>query len=165
VSIDQVRDRLAGVITDPLAAVGLDVEAIELTSAGKRRLLRVAIDKDGGISLDDIAEATKEVSQLLDESDAMGEQAYLLEVTAPGVDRPLTLPRHWRRNRDRLVKVTLVDGESLTGRIVGSDDERATLDVDGTTRELVYADVAKAKVQVEFNRRPGRDTIDEDEEA
>jgi ribosome maturation factor RimP len=165
VSIDQVRDRLAGVITDPLAAVGLDVEAIELTSAGKRRLLRVAIDKDGGISLDDIAEATKEVSQLLDESDAMGEQAYLLEVTSPGVDRPLTLPRHWRRNRDRLVKVTLVDGESLTGRIVGSDDERATLDVDGTTRELVYADVAKAKVQVEFNRRPGRDTIDEDEEA
>ena len=97
-SIDQVRDRLAGVITDPLAAVGLDVEAIELTSAGKRRLLRVAVDKDGGVSLDDIAEATKEVSQLLDESDAMGEQAYLLEVTSPGVDRPLTLPRHWRRN-------------------------------------------------------------------
>jgi ribosome maturation factor RimP len=163
VSIDQVRDRLAGVIIDPLAAVGLDVEAIELTSAGRRRLLRVAVDKDGGVSLDDIAEATKEVSRLLDESDAMGDHAYLLEVTSPGVDRPLTLPRHWRRNRDRLVKIDLVDGESLTGRIHDTDEDRVTLDVEGIHREVAYADVAKAKVQVEFNRRSGR--TDEDEEA
>ena len=83
-SIDQTRDRLAGVITDPLAAVGLDVEAVELTPAGKRRMLRVAVDKDGGVTLDDIAEATKEVSRLLDDSDVMGEQPYTLEVTSPG---------------------------------------------------------------------------------
>ncbi len=152
-SIDQVRDRLAGVITEPLAASGLDVEAIELTNAGKRRLLRVAVDKDGGVSLDDIAEATKEVSRLLDETDVMGEQAYLLEVTSPGTDRPLTLPRHWRRNEDRLVKATLSDGQTVTGRVVAADEERATLDVDGATRELAYADVAKAKVQIEFNRK------------
>jgi ribosome maturation factor RimP len=153
VSIDQTRDRLAGVITDPLAAVGLDVEAVELTPAGKRRMLRVAVDKDGGVTLDDIAEATKEVSRLLDDSDVMGEQPYTLEVTSPGTDRPLTLPRHWRRNESRLVKVTLVDGETVTGRISGSDDERATLDVDGTTRDVAYVDVAKAKVQIEFNRK------------
>jgi ribosome maturation factor RimP len=153
VSIDQTRDRLAGVITDPLAAVGLDVEAVELTPAGKRRMLRVAVDKDGGVTLDDIAEATKEVSRVLDDSDVMGEQPYTLEVTSPGTDRPLTLPRHWRRNESRLVKVTLVDGETVTGRISGSDDERATLDVDGTTRDVAYADVAKAKIQIEFNRK------------
>jgi ribosome maturation factor RimP len=153
VSIDQTRDRLAGVITDPLAAVGLDVEAVELTPAGKRRMLRVAVDKDGGVTLDDIAEATKEVSRLLDETDVMGEQAYLLEVTSPGTDRPLTLPRHWRRNADRLVKATLRDGQSVTGRIVAADEERATLDVDGSSREIAYADVAKAKVQIEFNRK------------
>ncbi len=152
-SIDQVRDRLAGVITEPLAASGLDVEAIELTNAGKRRLLRVAVDKDGGVTLDDIAEATKEVSRLLDETDVMGEQAYLLEVTSPGTDRPLTLPRHWRRNEDRLVKATLTDGQTVTGRVVAADEERATLDVDGATRELAYAEVAKAKVQIEFNRK------------
>lgn len=152
-SIDQTRDRLAGVITDPLAAVGLDVEAVELTPAGKRRMLRVAVDKDGGVTLDDIAEATKEVSRVLDYSDVMGEQPYTLEVTSPGTDRPLTLPRHWRRNESRLVKVTLVDGETVTGRISGSDDERATLDVDGTTRDVAYADVAKAKIQIEFNRK------------
>ncbi len=152
-SIDQTRDRLAGVITDPLAAVGLDVEAIELTPAGKRRMLRVAVDKDGGVTLDDIAEATKEVSRLLDDSDVMGEQPYTLEVTSPGTDRPLTLPRHWRRNEGRLVKVTLADGESVTGRILGTDEERATLDVDGTKRDVAYTDVGKAKIQIEFNRK------------
>jgi ribosome maturation factor RimP len=153
VSIDQVRDRLAGVITDPLAAVGLDVEAIELTAAGKRRMLRVAVDKDGGVTLDDIAEATKEVSRLLDESDVMGEQSYTLEVTSPGIDRPLTLPRHWRRNEGRLVKVTRTDGETVTGRIAGSDEHAVTLDVDGTAQETAYDAVAKAKVQIEFNRK------------
>ena len=109
-STDQTRDRLAGVLTDPLLPAGLDVEAVELTPAGSRRLLRVAVDKDGGVTLDDIADATREVSRVLDDTDAMGEQPYTLEVTSPGVDRPLTLPRHWRRNQDRLVKVTLADG-------------------------------------------------------
>ena len=152
-SIDQTRDRLAGVITDPLAAVGLDVEAVELTPAGKRRMLRVAVDKDGGVTLDDIAEATKEVSRLLDDTDVMGEQPYTLEVTSPGTDRPLTLPRHWRRNEGRLVKVTLVGGETVTGRIRDTDEEHATLDVDGTERDVAFADVGKAKIQIEFNRK------------
>ena len=151
--IDQTRDRLAGVITDPLAAVGLDVEAVELTPAGKRRMLRVAVDKDGGVTLDDIAQATKEISRLLDDSDVMGEQPYTLEVTSPGTDRPLTLPRHWRRNEGRLVKVTLVDGNSVEGRITTGGEEQATLDVDGTPRDVAYVDVAKAKIQIEFNRK------------
>jgi ribosome maturation factor RimP len=153
VSIDQIRDRLAGVLTEPLAAVGLDVEAIEVTPAGKRRLLRVAVDKDGGVTLDDIADATKEVSRVLDSSDVMGEQSYTLEVTSPGTDRPLTLPRHWRRNQGRLVKVALNDGRALTGRITGSDDARAVVDVDGTTEEVAYDAVSRAKVQIEFNRK------------
>ena len=153
---DQIRDRLAEVLTEPLAAAGLDVEAIELTPAGKRRLLRVAVDKDGGVTLDDIADATREVSRLLDApegTDALGEQPYTLEVTSPGIDRPLTAPRHWRRNEGRLVKVTLTDGGDFTGRVTGSDDARAVLDVDGDTREVGYDEVAKAKVQIEFNRK------------
>jgi ribosome maturation factor RimP len=152
VSIDQTRDRLAGILTDPLGAVGLDVEAIDLAPAGKRRLLRVAVDKDGGVTLDDIAEATKEVSRLLDESDVMGGSPYTLEVTSPGVDRPLTHPRHWRRNQGRLVKVSLRDGGSLSGRIATSDDSSATLDVDGAATPVPLDQVAKAKVQVELNR-------------
>jgi ribosome maturation factor RimP len=156
VSTDQTRSRIAEVLTEPLAATGLDVEAIDLTPAGKRRLLRVAVDKDGGVTLDDIAEATKEVSRVLDGpegSDVMGEQPYTLEVTSPGTDRPLTQPRHWRRNRGRLVKVTLAGGRTLTGRITESDDTRAVLDVDGTRDEVGYADVTKAKIQIEFNRK------------
>jgi ribosome maturation factor RimP len=135
-----------------LSALGLDVEAVELTPAGRRRILRIAVDGDNGVTLDDVADATKTVSQVLDASDVMGEQPYTLEVTSRGVDRPLTLPRHWRRNADRLVKVTTTEGETLTGRIVGSGEDTATLDVDGTRRELAYTEVAKALVQVEFNR-------------
>ncbi len=145
--------RIADALRDPLSDLGLDLEAVELTPAGKKRVLRVAVDKDGGVTLDDVADATREVSRVLDESDVMGEMPYTLEVTSRGVDRPLTLPRHWRRNEDRLVKATLADGSSVTGRIVGSTEDAVTLDVDGARRELAYADVAKALVQIEFNRK------------
>ncbi len=145
--------RINEVLGDPLAALDLDLEAVELTPAGKFRVLRIAVDKDGGVTLDDIAEATKLFSAALDESDAMGEHAYTLEVTSRGVDRPLTEPRHWRRNHDRLVKATLADGSQLTGRVGASDDSGVTLDVSGTEQRLAYDDIAKALVQVEFNRK------------
>jgi ribosome maturation factor RimP len=150
---DAVRGRVEQELTTPLGALGLDVEAVELTAAGKRSVLRVAVDGDNGVTLDDIADATGTISEVLDASDVMGEQAYTLEVTSRGVDRPLTLPRHWRRNVSRLVKVTTTDGETVTGRILESDDDAVTLEVDGTQREVGYADVAKALVQVEFNRK------------
>jgi ribosome maturation factor RimP len=154
---DAMRDRIEAELADPLRALGLDIEAVEITPAGKRRILRVAVDQDGGVTLDDVAAATREVSQVLDASDVMGEQPYTLEVTSRGVDRPLTLPRHWRRNAGRLVKVTTTGGEVLTGRILDADDESAELDVSGKKRRLEYADVAKALIQIEFNR-PGATT-------
>jgi ribosome maturation factor RimP len=146
------RDRLAEELTAPIGALGLDLEAVDLTSAGKRRVLRVAIDKDGGVTMDDIADATREVSRVLDETDLMGAQAYTLEVSSPGVDRPLTLPRHWRRNTGRLVKVVLREGDPLTGRITSTDDDGVVLDVEGTQRRLEYAEVKKAKIQIEFKK-------------
>ena len=102
--------RLDAALTDPLRALGLDLEAVELTPAGKRRVLRIAVDKDGGVTLDDVADATRAVNARSTPTTLMGEQPYTLEVTSRGVDRPLTLPRHWRRNRGRLVRVTLLDG-------------------------------------------------------
>jgi ribosome maturation factor RimP len=140
-------------VSGRLAELGLDLEAVELTPAGKRRVLRIAVDKDGGVTLDDVAAATRAVNELLDASDVMGETPYTLEVTSRGVDRPLTAPRHWRRNRSRLVKVTLGDGADVVGRIGESDDDQVTLDVDGTARSVPYADVKKALVQIEFNRK------------
>lgn len=142
----------------PLSELGLDLEAVELTPAGKKRVLRVAVDKDGGVTLDDIADATRAVGQQLDDQDLMGEQAYTLEVTSRGVDRPLTEPRHWRRNRDRLVRASLRDGSQVTGRVSDSDDLGATLDVAGATQRVEYADVTKALVQIEFNRRTPEET-------
>jgi ribosome maturation factor RimP len=147
-------DRLTGLLTAPLEALGLDLEAVDLSRAGKRSVLRVAVDKDGGVDLDDIAAATAEVSRTLDGSDVMGERPYTLEVSSPGVDRPLTLPRHWRRNTDRLVKVTLTEGDEVTGRIVATDDEGADIDVDGTVHRVSFRSVAKARIQIEF-KRPG----------
>ena len=154
-SQQETRDRLVEVLTEPLASAGLDVEGIELTPAGRRRLLRVAVDKDGGVTMDDIADATKEVSRLLDDSDVMGEHPYTLEVTSPGTDRPLTLPRHWRRNAGRLVKVTTLEGETFTGRVSSSDEQTATLDVDGAERVVPLGEVAKARIQIEFNKKEG----------
>ena len=157
---DSVRTRIEQELTAPLGALGLDLEAVELTAAGKRSVLRIAVDGDNGVTLDDIADATRKVSEVLDVSDVMGEQSYTLEVTSRGVDRPMTLPRHWRRNASRLVKVTTTDGETVTGRILSSDDAAVTIEVDGTQREVGYADVAKALVQVEFNRKtplPGQE--------
>ena len=145
--------RIADALRDQLSALGLDLEAVELTPAGKRCVLRVAVDQDGGVSLDDIADATRAVAGVLDDSDLMGESAYTLEVTSRGVDRPLTEPRHWRRNRDRLVKASLLDGTQLTGRVTDSDDGGVTLDVAGSPRRLAYDEVGKALVQIEFNRK------------
>ncbi|MDZ5620771.1 ribosome maturation factor RimP [Nocardioides sp. HM23] len=150
---DTTVTAVSAAVSGRLQELGLDLEAVELTPAGKRRVLRIAIDKDGGVSLDDVAAATRAINDVIDSSDVMGEHPYTLEVTSRGVDRPLTQPRHWRRNRSRLVKVTLADGSELTGRIGDSDEEQVSLDVDGSARAVPYADVTKALVQIEFNRK------------
>lgn len=149
------REALLGMLAGPLADKGLDLEDVQLTGAGRRRIIRVLIDKDGGVSLDDIADATTDVSAALDHEDVLGNASYTLEVTSPGVDRPLSLPRHWRRNVDRLVKVTPRVGEPFTARIAAADDSGATVEVDGVETELTYDDIVKARVEIEFNRPTG----------
>lgn len=154
-STSDIRDRLTQVLSVPLAALGLDLEEVHLSKAGKRSVLRIAVDRDGGVDMDAVADATRAVSTALDESDAMGEQPYTLEVGSPGVDRLLTLPRHWRRNEGRLVALTLTDGTKVTGRITASDETGVVVSDDsadaGSTR-LSYADVAKARIQIEFKK-------------
>ena len=110
------RDSLMRLLDPVVTTQGLDLEDVVVTPAGRRRLLRVVVDRDGGLSLDAVAAVSTAVSAALDDSDAMGGAPYVLEVTSPGIDRPLTEPRHWRRNRTRLVTVTTAEGTSLTGR-------------------------------------------------
>jgi ribosome maturation factor RimP len=152
--------RVRAVIERPLADAGFDVEDVAVRAAGKRQLVQVAVDKDGGVTLDDVADATRAVSAALDEADPIS-GAYVLEVTSRGVDAPLTLPRHWRRNASRLVRATLRDGGSVLGRIQAADDEGAEVltENDEQTR-VTFADVATARIQVEFKR-----TDDEEDDA
>ena len=149
---DSTRQALLAVLEPALAKSGYDVEDVEVSSAGRRSVVRVLVDSETGVTLDDIAAATHLVSDVLDGSDALGEAPYTLEVTSPGVDRPLKLPRHWRRNVGRLVRVTSSDTSQVTGRIQSAEDDSAVLDVDGSQRKVLYADVVKARVEVEFSR-------------
>lgn len=160
------ESQIADFVSPILAQHGLDLDAVEVVPAGKRRLLRLVVDGDGpegsGPLLDDIATATKAVSVALDESDVVGSAAYTLEVSSRGVSRPLELPRHWRRNVGRLVTARLSEGEPVTGRVTAAGDGSATLDVAGTSREIDYAEVTKALVQVELNRPTVKDATKAD---
>lgn len=155
---------LEGLLTPVVTAQNLEIDRIEVMSAGRRKVVRVFLDGDGpkgsGPSLDEIAEATRAISATLDDSPITGQAPYTLEVSSRGVSRPLTEPKHYRRNRGRLV--TLTGGElDLTGRIVAVSDDEVTLDLDGETRAIGFAGIDKAVVQVELNRLPDED---EDEE-
>ena len=162
----QPQEALLDLLAPLLAAHGLDVEGVEVSTAGRRRLVRVLVDKDGGVTLDEIAAATSVVNTELDGHDqVLGDGPYTLEVTSPGVDRPLTLPRHWSRNRDRLVAVTPVSGAAFTGRVLSADDAAAVLEINGEPREVPYTTVAKARVEIEFNRPSARARTDGAEES
>ncbi|MFC9088350.1 ribosome maturation factor RimP [Nocardiopsis dassonvillei] len=154
------EERIAELLEPVLAEAGLDLEAVELTPAGKRRVLRVVVDSDNGVDLDTVGEVSQEVNTLLDSSDVMGAQPYVLEVTSPGVDRPLTQPRHWRRSRGRLVIVSLAEGGKVTGRVTGADDDGVTLDVEGQPRTFTHAELGKGRVQVEFRHDADTDAAD-----
>lgn len=145
--------QLASLVNQCASALGLDVEAIELTPAGNKRVLRIALDRDGGVGIDHITEATRALSEELDASDVMGSQPYTLEVTSRGVDRPLTEPRHWRRNAGRLVRLRLTDDSSIDGRIGESDDEGVLIEGRTTSQRLTYDQISTALVQTELNRK------------
>jgi ribosome maturation factor RimP len=155
IDLDAARTRLRDVVVPVVEAAGYDLEELTLTRAGRRFVVRVLVDADGGINLDAIAVVSRGISDALDAAEETGGELlngeYQLEVSSPGVDRPLTLPRHWRRNVARLVAVT-VDDRPLTGRITAADDARVLLDVDGTPRELGYSQLGPGRVQIEFNR-------------
>lgn len=142
-----------------VTAAGYDLEELTLSRAGRRQLVRVVVDGDGGVSLDDVAEVSRAVSAALDAAEQVAGELfvgeYALEVGSPGVDRPLTLPRHWRRNVGRLVKVQAnsdAGDRQLTGRVLAADDAGIVLDVAGDHSELPYEQLGPGRVQIEFTR-------------
>ena len=159
------RAELSALLTPVVAAFGADLEDVTVGRAGSRSVVRVTVDRDGGLDLDAVADVSRAVSDTLDgeEADRLLRGAFVLEVSTPGVDRPLTEPRHWRRARGRLVDVTRKAGPPVTGRVTSADELTVTLtgdDLPGGQVELAFADVARAVVQIEFNA-PSSDVDDE----
>jgi ribosome maturation factor RimP len=147
-------------LLDPLvSSQGLDLEEIEVETVGRKRVLRVVVDSDEGADLDAIADVSRALSAKLDETDAMGAGEYTLEVGTPGAERELTEHRHYVRATDRLVKFQLAEGGELLARILLVEDDGLDVEVPGvkgrkpTARRLAFEDIAKARVQVEFNRK------------
>lgn len=160
------QQAIEGVVGPVVEQCGLEVDRIEIASAGKRSVLRVYLDGDGpegrGPSLDEIAEATRALSAALDASDATGNAPYTLEVSSRGVSRPLTEPKHYRRNVGRLVALTLPDG-TVTGRISAADADGIDLDVDSAVRRVEFTDISKAVVQAELRKDASVDDVEDEE--
>lgn len=144
-------------VRDAVTRAGFELESFDVVRTGKRQLVRVIVDSDSdaaAIGLDDIATVSRSVSATLDSDDELLAGPYTLEVTSPGVDRPLTHPRHWRRNRLRLVRVRRSDGGELVGRVGDCDSDGVSLLVDGALRRVAFAEVDRAVVEVEFVQPP-----------
>lgn len=148
---DVARQELIDLLTPVVESCGYDLEDVTVTRAGRRSLVRVIVDADGGVDLDAVAQVSRAVSDALDDGNPFA-GPYVLEVSSPGVDRPLREPRHWRRAAGRLVEVAVGD-TPVVGRVLDTDDKGVTLDVDGARRHLPWSGLGAGRVQVEFNRR------------
>ncbi|MFD2422618.1 ribosome maturation factor RimP [Amycolatopsis pigmentata] len=153
----ELAARLEPVVAEAVAGAGFDLDALDVQQAGRRKLVKVVVDSDDGVGLDEVAEISRTVSAVLDRHDHLIAGAYTLEVTSPGVDRPLTLPRHWRRARHHLVRVTPAEGAGFVGRVGHAGAEAVRMLVEGQIREVRYRDVSKAVVEIEFKQPPTED--------
>jgi ribosome maturation factor RimP len=157
------RDALAGalhpVVAEAVAGLGFDLDSLDVQVAGRRRLLKVVVDADDGVELDLLSSVSRAVSAALDEHDDILGGPYTLEVTSPGVDRPLSRPLHWQRAKLRLVRVRPHEGPEFTGRVGASDDTGVQLLVAGTLRRVEYHTVARAAVEVEFRQPPAAELL------
>lgn len=143
-------------ITPVVDAAGFFLEDVHIASPGNRRIVTVVVDATVNLNLDEVTAITKDISAILDESDFMGTTPFTLEVSSPGVDRPLSLPRHWQKNIGRLVRSVMVNGETLTGRVAVVHDESVCVIVEGKAPhkiELPFVEIKRAQVEIEFNRK------------
>ena len=153
---------LATVIEPAITALSLDLEDCWIKQVGRRKLVKVVVDGDNGVNLDIVADVSRAIDDLIENSGVLGDADWTLEVTSPGIDRPLTQPRHWRRNVGRMVQVQFKDGRDALGRIMEFDETTGALvlQVKGANRKFNTADITKALIQVEFNRKIADNELD-----
>ena len=142
------KEEISAAITPALSDLGFYLEDITITSAGRRSMLTVIVDGDTHLSLDQVTVATKAISEIVENIQSLGPAPFTLEVTSPGLDRPLTKPRHWRKNIDRLVKIVLLDGKEVKGRVKDATEISATVD----EQVVKFSDIKRATLEIEFKQ-------------
>ena len=152
-----LSEKITELIQPVVEKAGFFLEDVHVVSPGKHRIITCIVDGQTPLNLDQVTSVSRDISELLDAAAFLDETSFTLEVTSPGVDRPLTLARHWRKNINRLVKVVKLDGSVVNGRVTSVEDSRAFLteDIKGKSKEhsVEFADIKRATVEIEFNRK------------
>ncbi|NCZ57095.1 MAG: ribosome maturation factor RimP [Actinobacteria bacterium] len=152
-----LSDKITELVQPAVESAGFFLEDVHVVSPGNHRIVTCIVDGHTPLNLDQVTSVSRDISELLDAADFMDDTAFTLEVTSPGVDRPLTLGRHWKKNINRLVKVVKHDGSVINGRITSVEESHALLseDIKGklTEHTVVFADIQRATVEIEFNRK------------
>jgi ribosome maturation factor RimP len=152
-----LSDKITELVQPAVESAGFFLEDVHVVSPGNHRIVTCIVDGHTPLNLDQVTSVSRDISEILDAADFMDDTAFTLEVTSPGVDRPLTLGRHWKKNINRLVKVVKLDGSVINGRITSVEESQALLteDIKGKSKEhtVVFADIKRATVEIEFNRK------------
>ena len=152
-----LKDQISELVTPAVSDQGFYLEDVHVATPGNHRIVTCIVDGDASLNLDQVTSVSRVISELLDEAAFMGETPFTLEVTSPGVDRPLTQPRHFTKNVDRLLKIIKLDGTEVTGRILSNTDLDVTLTVtvkkETLEQTVPLADIKRAVVEIEFNRK------------
>jgi ribosome maturation factor RimP len=152
-----LKDQISELVTPAVSDQGFYLEDVHVATPGNHRIVTCIVDGDASLNLDQVTSVSRVISELLDEAAFMGETPFTLEVTSPGVDRPLTQPRHFAKNVDRLLKIVKVDGSDVTGRILSNTDKDVTLTVtvkkETVEQTVSLSDIKRAVVEIEFNRK------------
>ena len=143
-----LKDQIFDLLDPAISQAGYFLEDVQVATPGKSRIITVIVDSDKPLNLDQVTVVSRQVGELLDNATFMGEQAFTLEVTSPGIDRPLTLERHWRKNIGKLVKVVKNSDGIVEGRILSVTSNSAILE----NAEINFADVRKATLVIEFKK-------------
>ena len=144
-----LKDQIFELVAPLVEKAGLVLEDVQVQTPGKNRFVTIMVDSETGLNLDQVTDISRLVGETMDKAPFMGDTPYTLEVTTPGVDRPLTAPRHFKKNVDRLVKITKNDGTQVKGRISSADENSVTLD----NASINYSEIKRAIIEIEFNRK------------
>jgi ribosome maturation factor RimP len=158
----RVEEKVAELAREVAVGLGYEIDEIELLGSGRRTLLRVAIEKEGGVTIDDCSLFSRDLSALLDVEDPIPGH-YTLEVSSPGLDRPLREPRHFRRHTGKRARVVVrekVEGANvILGVISDASDKAVRLVVEGREVDIPYENISRARLEIALGGTKGGESV------